>query len=68
MFLLFYFFAFLCVRNVVLKEKFWVENFILFKLCYFYVIIYSVALFYFTIFRRKPSSDKRKLSIPFNKK
>lgn len=49
MFLLFYFFAFLCVRNVVLKEKFWVENFILFKLCYFYVII-----FYLSIFRRKP--------------
>lgn len=54
MFLLFYFFAFLCVRNVVLKEKFWVEDFILFKLCYFYVIIYSVALFYLSIFRRKP--------------
>ena len=33
------FFAFLCVRNVVLKGKFWVENFMLFKLCYFYVII-----------------------------
>ena len=33
------FFAFWCVRNVVLKEKFWVENFILFKLCYFYVIM-----------------------------
>ena len=54
MFLLFYFFAFLCVRNVVLKEKFWVENFILFKLCYFYVIIYPVAFFYLSIFRRKP--------------
>ena len=54
MFLLFYFFAFLCVRNVVLKEKFWVENFILFKLCYFYVIIYSIAFFYLSIFRRKP--------------
>ena len=39
LFLLFYFFAFWCVRNVVLKEKFWVENFILFKLCYFYVIM-----------------------------
>ena len=38
LFLLFYFFAFWCVKNVVLKEKFWVENFILFKLCYFYVI------------------------------
>ena len=39
LFLLFYFFAFWCVKNVVLKEKFWVENFILFKLCYFYVIM-----------------------------
>lgn len=68
MFLLFYFFAFLCVRNVVLKEKFWVENFILFKLCYFYVIIYPVAFFYLSIFSQKTSSDKRKLSIPFNKK
>lgn len=54
MFFLFYFFAFLCVRNVVLKGKFWVENFILFKLCYFYVIIYSIAFFYLSIFRRKP--------------
>ena len=24
-----------------LKEKFWVGNFILFKLCYFYVIVIS---------------------------
>lgn len=54
MFLLFYFFAFLCVRNVVLKEKFWVENFIAFKLCYFYVIICPVAFFYLSIFHRKP--------------
>ena len=43
LFFLFYFFAFLCVRNVVLKGKFWVENFMLFKLCYFCVIIYEVC-------------------------
>ena len=62
MFFLFYFFAFLCVRNVVLKGKFWVENFILFKLCYFYVMyfIYSTTNYgtcyheFYPVLRRKP--------------
>lgn len=67
MFLLFYFFAFLCVRNVVLKEKFWVENFILFKLCYFYVIIYSIAFFYLSIFRRKPRPIRENYQYLFTK-
>ena len=45
------FFAFWCVRNVVLKEKFWVENFILFKLCYFYVISQNNKLRHLIIIR-----------------
>lgn len=51
LFLLFYFFAFWCVKNVVLKEKFWVENFILFKLCYFYVISQNNKLRHLIIIR-----------------
>ena len=51
LFLLFYFFAFWCVRNVVLKGKFWVENFILFKLCYFYVIFTKNKLRHLIIIR-----------------
>ena len=51
LFLLFYFFAFWCVKNVVLKEKFWVENFILFKLCYFYVIFIKNKLRHLIIIR-----------------
>lgn len=45
---------FFLVLEIVLKGKFWVENFMLFKLCYFYVIIYPIAFFYLSIFRRKP--------------